>query len=163
MALPARAQPFARRREALLEHALHGIHERDGACIELDVDALTHCLARKLREPQCLRDQEQQARDQTAARPHLDIGPAKAARQIDRSEYLEALGRLIEARLAASASEPHKLYVSIGDLRANPLAGTYGSRTGCSLTPGDSSQARSSSPQGLASRAGPIRAVLVEM
>jgi hypothetical protein len=51
---------------------------------------------------------------------------AKAARQLERAEHLEALGRLIDARLASSAAEPYKLYVSIGDLRANPLVEKYG-------------------------------------
>jgi hypothetical protein len=51
---------------------------------------------------------------------------ATAARQLRRAEHLEAMGALIQAQLTTSGAEPHELYVSIGALRAAPLAGKYG-------------------------------------
>lgn len=51
---------------------------------------------------------------------------AKAARQLDRAEHLAALSRLVEEQLTASATAPRRLWVSIGDLRANPLDEKYG-------------------------------------
>lgn len=51
---------------------------------------------------------------------------AIAVRQLDQRRHLERLARLIQHRLSTYRERPSAIHMSLGDLRADPLANVYG-------------------------------------
>jgi hypothetical protein len=54
------------------------------------------------------------------------LDEARAIRQLDTTEHLEAIARLVDERLTAHGNRPRTLYINLGERRADPLSGTYG-------------------------------------